>query len=70
MVGHSSGGQTVQRYALTQHLTPVLNQSTFHPRFVVINPSSYAYFDQRRWIDDVLQVSQTTSDLKGVAERG
>ena len=56
LVGHSSGGQTVHRYALTQrarHLGRGLAR-TF--RYVVSNPSSYCYLDARRWIGGSLVV--------------
>eukprot|EP01062_Namystynia_karyoxenos_P055900 TRINITY_DN46909_c0_g1_i1.p1 TRINITY_DN46909_c0_g1~~TRINITY_DN46909_c0_g1_i1.p1 ORF type:complete len:790 (+),score=246.37 TRINITY_DN46909_c0_g1_i1:80-2371(+) len=46
VAGHSSGGQFVQRYALTHPeaagLPPV--------RYVLANPSSYAYLDGERWV--------------------
>ncbi|MCE0464410.1 MULTISPECIES: alpha/beta fold hydrolase [Pseudomonas] len=43
IAGHSGGAQVVQRYAL-------LARGPFRipPRFVVANPSSYAYFDAQR----------------------
>lgn len=44
LVGHSSGGQTVQRFALT---TTMSLDSRL--RFVVANPSSFAYLDDKRW---------------------
>jgi len=43
IVGHSAGGQFVQRYALGAH--PHTNLPLV---FVVANPSSYAYLDARR----------------------
>jgi hypothetical protein len=47
VVGHSAGGQTVQRYALvTGSDTPAL-----HTRFVVANPSSFGYLNASRWAD-------------------
>ena len=59
IVGHSSGGQTVQRYALTHRIdlpkprqdksSERLGQHHVHVRFVVSNPSSYAYLDDRRF---------------------
>eukprot|EP01047_Picozoa_sp_COSAG01_P035079 COSAG01_NODE_2666_length_7293_cov_6.078592_3_plen_137_part_00 len=46
-MGHSAGGQTVQRYALvTGSDTPAL-----HTRFVVANPSSFGYLNASRWAD-------------------
>jgi len=59
LVGHSAGGQTVQRYALSSKIQPANSPLTTdaHPRisidktvrFVVANPSSFTYLDNRRW---------------------
>ncbi|MBC3375496.1 alpha/beta hydrolase [Pseudomonas sp. SWRI92] len=43
IAGHSGGAQVVQRYALLAH-----GPSRIAPRFVVANPSSYAYLDAQR----------------------
>ncbi|WP_338473919.1 alpha/beta hydrolase [Pseudomonas sp. MS646] len=43
IAGHSGGAQVVQRYALLAH-----GPFRINPRFVVANPSSYAYFDEQR----------------------
>lgn len=43
IAGHSGGAQVVQRYALLAH-----GEYRISPRFVVANPSSYAYFDGQR----------------------
>ena len=43
VIGHSAGGQFVQRYA---GMAPILRGYKF--RFIVMNPSSYLYFDERR----------------------
>lgn len=48
ILGHSGGGQFVNRYAAS---SPV--ESAGKPvRFIVMNPSSYLYFDDRRVIPD------------------
>ena len=47
MVGHSAGGQSVQRYAFSTLLPPTLRPG-LTIRYVVANPSSYAYLDPRR----------------------
>lgn len=48
VAGHSAGGQLVQRYAAATRISgPV--------RFVVANPSSYLYLDDRRWQDSELR---------------
>lgn len=48
IAGHSGGAQVVQRYALLNHGQPELEAAGVHVRYVVANPSSYAYFDERR----------------------
>eukprot|EP00536_Pseudo-nitzschia_multiseries_P011715 jgi/Psemu1/206617/e_gw1.412.3.1 len=50
VVGHSAGGQMVQRWALLSN-SPAWNWNTVHIRAVVANPRSYAYLDDRRWFD-------------------
>jgi len=57
VAGHSAGGQTVQRYALTTHVNPageeiegylsLKGEPAVH--YIVANPSSYAYLDNRRF---------------------
>jgi pimeloyl-ACP methyl ester carboxylesterase len=48
IVGHSAGGQVVQRYAILGHGEKTLLQQGVHLRYVVANVSSYAYFDAVR----------------------
>ena len=48
VAGHSGGGQVVQRFALTGHDHPLLNSEGIRLRYVVANPSSYAYFSPQR----------------------
>lgn len=48
IAGHSGGAQVVQRYALLGHDQPALDAAGVQLRFVIANPSSYAYFDERR----------------------
>ncbi|WP_347902155.1 alpha/beta hydrolase [Pseudomonas purpurea] len=48
IAGHSGGAQVVQRYALLEHDVPSLKTAGIALRFVVANPSSYAYFDAQR----------------------
>lgn len=47
-VGHSAGGQTVQRYALVTEMASVV-RGGLDIRYVVANPSSYVYLDNKRW---------------------
>ncbi|MCU1737092.1 MULTISPECIES: alpha/beta fold hydrolase [Pseudomonas] len=48
VAGHSGGGQVVQRYALVGHGDAQLAGSGIKLRYVVANPSSYAYFNAQR----------------------
>jgi pimeloyl-ACP methyl ester carboxylesterase len=48
VAGHSGGGQVVQRFALTGHAHPALQNEGIRLRYVVANPSSYAYFSPQR----------------------
>jgi len=47
LIGHSAGGQTVQRYALSTVLPPQLREG-LDLRFILANPSSYAYLSDTR----------------------
>jgi hypothetical protein len=58
LAGHSAGGQTVQRYAISSHIQPYTSPDSppgsylreeVPVRFVVANPSSFTYLDERRW---------------------
>ena len=46
IAGHSAGGQFVQRYSLGSPGAP--EGAAIPVRYVVMNPSSYMYFDTRR----------------------
>jgi len=49
VAGHSAGGQFVQRYALTTQIVENIADTYGHPvRFIVANPSSYAYLNSYR----------------------
>ncbi|MCF4996458.1 alpha/beta hydrolase [Pseudomonas syringae] len=48
IAGHSGGAQVVQRYALLAQEQPALKQNGIRLRYVVANPSSYAYFNEQR----------------------
>ncbi|WP_095196669.1 hypothetical protein [Pseudomonas sp. Irchel 3A7] len=48
IAGHSGGAQVVQRYALLGHDQPAVQAAGVQVRYVIANPSSYAYFDERR----------------------
>ena len=47
-VGHSGGGQLVQRYAVVGKAAAALASAGIHLRYVIANPSSYLYFSDER----------------------
>ncbi|AUG43310.1 hypothetical protein CXP47_26625 [Pseudomonas chlororaphis] len=48
IAGHSGGAQVVQRFALLGQHHPGLVDDGIKLRYVIANPSSYAYFDEQR----------------------
>ena len=48
VAGHSGGGQVVQRYAIAGKGQSILTDEGIAVRYVVANPSSYAYFSSER----------------------
>jgi pimeloyl-ACP methyl ester carboxylesterase len=48
VAGHSGGGQVVQRYAIAGKGEAALSAEGISVRYVVANPSSYAYFSTER----------------------
>lgn len=48
IAGHSGGAQVVQRYALTTQADSALKAKHIQVRYVIANPSSYAYFTAQR----------------------
>jgi pimeloyl-ACP methyl ester carboxylesterase len=48
VAGHSGGGQVVQRYAIAGRGETALTREHIAVRYVVANPSSYAYFSPER----------------------
>ena len=48
IAGHSGGAQVVQRYALTTQADKALQADGIKVRYVIANPSSYAYFNAQR----------------------
>lgn len=53
VAGHSGGAQVVQRYAIAGHGEAPLTATGIDVRYVVANPSSYAYFSAERPLPDV-----------------
>jgi len=62
VVGHSSGGQYVQRYALTNNATQ--NNATRF-KYVIANPSSYCYLDGSRPINGSFQIPSDQNNCDG-----
>ncbi len=52
-IGHSAGGQLIQRYAVVGKAPDDLAASGIAIRFVVANPSSYLYFDSYRPVPSI-----------------
>jgi pimeloyl-ACP methyl ester carboxylesterase len=48
VAGHSGGGQVVQRYAISAQGEAALTAARIDVRYVIANPSSYAYFSAER----------------------
>lgn len=48
VAGHSAGGQFVHRYVAFNRVHAVLHEAGIEVRYIVSNPSSYLYFDDRR----------------------
>lgn len=48
LMGHSAGGQLLQRYAVLGHADLALANRDIKVRYVISSPSSYLYFDARR----------------------
>jgi pimeloyl-ACP methyl ester carboxylesterase len=48
VAGHSGGGQVVQRYAIAGRGEAALARENIGVRYVIANPSSYAYFSAER----------------------
>ncbi|TYL90715.1 alpha/beta hydrolase [Bradyrhizobium rifense] len=48
VAGHSGGGQVAQRYAIAGKGEAMLSRQHIDIRYVVANPSSYAYFSKER----------------------
>ncbi|OAF00733.1 hypothetical protein AYJ54_31325 [Bradyrhizobium centrolobii] len=53
VAGHSGGGQVAQRYAIAGKGEAALSRQHIDVRYVVANPSSYAYFSAERPVPDV-----------------
>lgn len=53
VAGHSAGGQIVQRYAALSALESGLGVPV---RYVVSNPGSYMYLNERRWINGAFRI--------------
>ena len=65
--GHSAGGQVVNRYSATSPISDILCQNFgISTKYIVANPSSYVYMDNRRAINGkVDQFGVPMSDCSG-----
>jgi hypothetical protein len=52
LMGHSGGGQLLNRYAVVGRQPAMLAAAGVHLRFVIANPSSYLYFNDDRPLPD------------------
>ncbi len=64
VAGHSGGGQVVQRYAIAAKGDAALTAAGIGVRYVVANPSSYAYFDDRRPVPAISATCAGFNDWK------
>ncbi|HKX43954.1 MAG TPA: alpha/beta hydrolase [Burkholderiaceae bacterium] len=64
LAGHSGGAQVVQRYAIVGRGAAQLAQAGIALRFVVANPSSYAYFSAERPVPSIAASCPRYDDWK------
>ncbi len=71
LVGHSGGGQMVQRYTLSSHIAWT-TESVHHIKvtYLVMNPSSYTYLDENRPINNITQFIKPSGKSSGYNEYG
>jgi pimeloyl-ACP methyl ester carboxylesterase len=70
VAGHSGGAQVVQRYAITSRGEAPLSKAHIAVRYVVANPSSYAYFNDQRPDMQIAATCKGYNDWKyGMAAR-
>jgi hypothetical protein len=64
VIGHSAGGQFVSRYA---GMTPMPNilRGGYKFRFIIMNPSTYLYLDDRRPVKSETSLTFTRPDTTG-----
>jgi len=65
VAGHSAGGQFVNRYAAASPVDQAIRKPGVALRFVVANPSSYLYFDDRRVDDQGVFAVPSEADREG-----
>src|SRR6185369_1499814 len=64
VAGHSGGGQVVQRYAIAGDGEAALARETIGVRYVIANPSSYAYFSAERPVPSIAASCPRFNDWK------
>jgi len=67
--GHSGGGQVVQRYAIAGRSKAALTEHGIDVRYVIANPSSYAYFSAERPVQSIAASCPGYNDWKYGMER-
>lgn len=67
VIGHSAGGQFIQRYS---GMTPMPNvlKKQFQFRFIAMNPSSYVYLDERRPLKTATGLAFIRPDTTGCSD--
>jgi hypothetical protein len=66
VIGHSAGGQFVSRYA---GMTPMPNiLRGYHFRFIIMNPSTYMYLDDRRPVKTATDLTFARPDTTGCGD--
>ena len=66
VIGHSAGGQFVSRYAGMTPMPNILRGYKF--RFIIMNPSTYLYLDDRRPIKTATDLTFTRPDTTGCGD--
>lgn len=64
LAGHSGGAQVVQRYAILGKEASALTRVGISVRYVVANPSSYAYFSSDRPVPEIARTCPRVDDWK------
>jgi hypothetical protein len=66
VIGHSAGGQFVSRYAGATPMPNILRGYKF--RFIIMNPSTYMYLDDRRPVKTATDLTFSRPDTTGCSD--